>query len=241
MGKENKDTNQDSIKGIVIGICFVLLLVIIYYLFHSSTFANYNPFVKDTLFGTLKLDEEAYGNTVFDSSNLNLKTILDIDSEKSFGNVIYIPFYVGGSKDNDVDNAFYDIALQDLRVDCELLSPYVKWKLKKNGKIIESGSLDYQFDTIRDGRFVLTSIQQDLVPYHSDKSGYDYYEFYLWLSDSCQEEDISMCDNYVYQNNLLNKKLSGKIEVELYAGTKKELVREPSSELDLNTCIRSCI
>ena len=228
-----------NIRVVIVCLVVTFMIGIVVYLVRSSTFANYNPFAKETLFGILRLDEEAYGNTVFDASTLNLRTILDEDSESSFGSVIYIPFYVGGSKDNDVDKAIYDIALQDLSVDCHLISPYVKWKLKKNGDVISEGSLDYHFDTIKDGRLVLTNIQQDLIPYSEDKSKYDYFEFYLWLSDSCQEEDISMCTNPIYQNDLLGKKLSGKIEVELYGGEKNELVRNPSDELDISTCINS--
>lgn len=228
-----------NMRVVIVCLVVTFMLGIVIYMVRSSTFANYNPFAKETLFGTLRLDEDAYGNTVFDASSLKLKTILDKDSESSFGSVIYIPFYVGGSKDNDVDDAIYDIALQDLNVDCNLLSPYVKWKLKKNGKVISQGSLDYHFDTIKKGRLVLTNTQQDLIPYNEDKNKYDYFEFYLWLSDSCQEEDISLCTDNVYQNNLLNKKFSGKIEVELYGGEKKELDRNPSDELDISTCISS--
>ncbi len=228
-----------NIRVVIVCLVITFMIGIVVYLVRSSTFANYNPFAKETLFGTLRLDEDAYGNTVFDASSLTLRTILDKDSESSFGSVIYIPFYVGGNKDNDVDNAIYDIALQDLSVDCRLLSPYVKWKLKKNGDVISDGSLDYHFDTIKKGRLVLTNMQQDLIPYSEDRNKYDYFEFYLWLSDSCQEEDISLCTNPVYQNDLLGKKLSGKIEVELYGGEKKELVREPSETLDSSTCISS--
>ena len=36
--------------------------------------------------------------------------------------------------------------------------------------------------------------------------------------------------------NLLNKKLSGKIEVELYGGNKKILERKPQEKIDINTC-----
>ena len=84
---------------------------------------------------------------------------------------------------------------------------------------------------------LLTNIQQDLKPFNEDKSIYDHYEFYMWFSDSCQDENTLNCENAEDQSNLLNKKISGKIEVELYGEGKKELERHPSEELDKNTCL----
>lgn len=235
---EQNKRKVDIWNILLVVVAVILIGGFIFYLFSSSTFANSNnPFIQNTSFSTLKLDEMAYGSTVFDSSNLELRTMLDKDVRASSNQVIYISFLVGGNENNNAEDPVYDIALQDLEVDCDLISPYVKWKLLKNGKEISNGSLDYQFDTIRNGRLVLTPIQQDLKNYSKDKSTYDHYEFYLWLSDSCQEEDIELCDNSEVQNYLLGKKIRGKVEVELYSKTKKELVRHPSDILDTNTCI----
>ena len=65
----------------------------------------------------------------------------------------------------------------------------------------------------------------------------DYYQFYLWISDSCQEEDISLCHDSVSQENLVGKKISGKVEVELYSEMNTQLIRTPSDVLDTSTCI----
>ena len=216
---------------------FVIILCLVYIFFSSSYAASNHPFVKNTVFSTLKVDESAYGNTIFDTSKLDFRPVLDKDILTNVNNIISISFWVGGHQDNDTEEPIYDIALQDLEIDCNLLSPYLKWKLFKNGEELSSGSLDYKFDTIKNGRYVLTPIQQDLVSFNENKSLYDYYQFYMWLSDSCQEEDISLCRNSVDQSYLLNKKISGKIEVELYSKVKKELVRTPSDSLDYNTCI----
>ena len=226
-------------KQSIIIILFVVGFVCLFSFLYVRSFASDNPFVRKTLFSTLRLDEEAYGDTDFDSSNLDFRTILDKNLESSMANSIYISFFVGGDKDNDAEDAVYDVALQDLVIDCSLLSPYVKWKLKKNGEEISNGSLDYHFDTINNGRLVLTPIQQDLVDYNEDKSKYDYYEFYLWLSDSCQDDDLSNCIDSVSQNDLVGKKISGKVEVELYSGIKKELVRKPSDDLNTDVCINN--
>ena len=233
---EEKNTKNHRIM-IAIVVLIVFIIVIAYFVY-SRTFADYtNPFIKRTFFSTLKLDDGAYGNNAFDTSELDFRPILDKDVNANTKNAVIISFWVGGNKDNNADNPVYDIALQDLNIDCNLLSPYLKWKLYKNGEELSNGSLDYHFDTVKNGRFVLTPIQQDLVPYNDNKSLYDYYQFYLWISDSCQEEDISLCRDKEMQDSLLGKKISGKVEVELYSNMKTELVRTPSDMLDTNTCV----
>ena len=217
-----------------------LISIIFIYMLYSNSLASFNhPFTKNTSFSILKLDEEAYGDTFFDSGNVSFRTILDKDIFTNYQNVIMIDFWVGGHSTNDTVDPVYDIALQDLKLDCDLLSPYLKWKLFKNGEELSNGSFDYHFDTIDKGRLVLTPIQQDLKPYSLDKKTYDYYQFYLWLSDSCQEEDITKCQGYESQTQLLGKKISGKIEVELYSQKRVPLVRHPSDVLDTTTCISS--
>lgn len=182
------------------------------------------------------IDEDAYGDTNFDSKEVYLSPILDSEVEKRSDRTIAISFRVGGSKENHISGIIYDVALMNLEVDCDLLSPDVKWKLVKNGKEISEGSLDYQFDTIVDGRMVLTNIQQDLVPYEESKENYDTYFFYLWLSDSCQEEDIQKCFSKREQKQLMQKKIKGKIEVELYVDNKFVLKRKPQRKLDRTVC-----
>lgn len=185
---------------------------------------------------TIKIDEEAYGDTEFDGSNLNLIPILDNEVEISDNKVIRIDFKVGGNKDNtDKNDIIYDIALNDLELDCDLVSPYFKWKLIKNEEEISSGSLDYKFDTIKDGRLILTNTQQDLVKYSDNKDDYDRYTFFMWLSDNCQD-DLSKCKDMPEQTNLLNKRIKGKIEIELNTGAKVDLIRHPSLELDTSIC-----
>ncbi len=215
---------------------FLILGFIIFFIL--TTFAIANP-IQTNAFSTsiIEIDEKAYGPKIIDSSNLDFRPILDRDVETNLESVISISFNVGGGKKNNVDNIVYDIALVDLKIDCRLLSPYLKWKLVKNQNEVFEGSFDYRFDTIRDGRLVLTNIQQDLKKYSIDKNTYDHYDFYIWLSDSCQEENILSCAFFEDQTDLLNKKISGKIEIELYAETKKELVRLSSDKMDISTCV----
>ena len=142
-------------KKIVIVYVFVVLLLII-----GITYALVN---SDLLFnlttGAIAIDDSAYGNTTFDNSNLDMVPILDSEVENKENNVIKINFKVGGNSTNNSKNIIYDIALNGLEVNCSLLSPYMKWKLVKNGTEIATGSLDYKFDIIdKNGRLVLTNI-----------------------------------------------------------------------------------
>lgn len=214
---------------IVVVICFAI----------GFSFASVSEFFSNYAQSRiLRVDEEAYGNLEFDSNNLEFVPILDTNVVRDSTRFIYIEFRVGGSDLNDHDNITYDIALADLEVDCELLSPYLKWRLVKNNEMISEGSLDYKFDTILDGRLVLTPIQQDLKEYSEDKQTYDYFQFYMWISDSLQDPDLSNYNGEDDQSNLSGRQIKGKIEVELYGGTKKELVRKPSSEINHDTCFK---
>lgn len=225
---------EKTSKKLLLTISFVAILFLsALYLTYSLSQGN-NP--EKTNVDILKLDEDAYGNTEFNNEKLELKPILDKKVNKESNNVIYINFNVGGSSENNTNQIIYDIALTELDVSCDLLSPYMKWKLIKNGNEISTGSLDYHFDTIKNKRLVLTNIQQDLVSYSEDKSTYDHYEFYMWMSDSCQEENILECKQSESQSNLLGKNIRGKIEVELYGGNKKILERTPEEKIDINTC-----
>jgi len=232
---------KDSMFGREKYILLILFGVILLVIF-TSTYAFKPELTPNSMLTqVLRLDEEAYGETEFDASELEFRPILDDTVDMDSDQVIYIPFTVGGADVNNVEKVVYDIALADLEVDCNLLSPYMKWKLFKNGELMSEGSLDYKFDTIVNGRLVLTPIQQDLVKYNENKSAYDKYEFYMWLSDSCQSEDITECVDSVDQSNMAGKRIKGRIEVELYAEFKKELVRKPSDTLNIKTCLNGIV
>ncbi len=214
---------------IVLEFAFIALIVI------GITYAVFN-FVHQMYLKTseLAIDTSIYGDTWIDSDSVWLEPILDETVSSDFNHVLKIDFKVRGAQENVTNDIIYDIALVNLDIDCELLSEYLKWELIKNGKVISSGNFSSSFDTIVDNRLVLTNIQQDLVSYSSDP---DAYEFRLWLSDSCQSEDILTCDDSEDQSSLLNKSISGRIEVELYTGSKSELERKPSSEILSGSCV----
>ena len=240
MNNMNKQDLDDNKKGrIKIKIFYLILFVLVV---SGITFAlqlSSLSLAIDT--AIVKIDEEVYGETSLDTSNLDLIPILDSEVETNTDNVLKIDFIVGGGIENNREDIIYDIALVDLQVDCNLLSEYVKWKLVKNGEVLSNGSLSYTFDTIKDGRFVLTEIQQDLPLYNDKQEWYEKYSFYLWISDPCQD-DLAVCyanKNIVDTSNLMGKVLSGAIEVELYTDSKKELVRKPSAAIDGSMCFDS--
>ena len=170
---------------------------------------------------TANLAIDYTGNLTLPS--VNLVPILDSEVESNTENVMRINFSVKGASTNPNIPIIYDVILSDLVVDTELKSEYVKWELEKNGTVISNGSLDPWFDSIRDGKFWLTEIQQDLV---RSSGTADNYEFRLWISEACTG-DITTCTEDMDQSNMLNKSISGKIEVVLYTKGKEALERKP--------------
>ena len=215
-------------------------IVITFGLSFGLSYARDSSFSSDKMAGKIvSIDDDVYDkeSLEFNSNNFELIPILDKFVSDDNENVIKLNFLVGGSKDNNIDNIIYDLSLKGLELDCALLSPYMKWRLVKNGEIISEGNLGYEFDTIVDGKLVLTPIQQDLKEYSEDKNTYDRYTFYMWLSDSCQDDDLTNCKGAHDLSGLLNKKISGKISIDLNVGVKKELVRKPTEILNTENCI----
>ncbi len=180
---------------------------------------------------TANLAIDYNGNLTLPS--VNLVPILDSEVESNTENVMRINFSVKGASTNPNIPIIYDVILSDLVVDSALKSEYVKWELEKNGTVISSGSLDPWFDSIRDGKFWLTEIQQDLV---RSSGTADNYEFRLWISEACTG-DITTCTEDMDQSNMLNKSISGKIEVVLYTKGKEALERKPIESLAEGTLI----
>ena len=176
---------------------------------------------------TANLAIDYTGNLTLPS--VNLIPILDSEVESNTKNVMRINFSVKGASTNPNIPIIYDVILSDLVVDTALKSEYVKWELEKNGTVISSGSLDPWFDSIRDGKFWLTEIQQDLVRSNGTA---DSYEFRLWISEACTG-DITTCTEDMDQSNMLNKSISGKIEVVLYTKGKEALERKPASPSEI--------
>ena len=215
------------------GILIALILIL------GVTYAITGKNPLTTITGSIvAIDEEAFGKTEFNSKYYELSPIKDDTIKENNKNVIKFGFRVGGSKENNAKNIIYNISLAELEIDCELLSPYLKWRLYKNREVLSEGSFDYKFDTIVNKRLVLNDINQELKPYSEDKTTYDWYDIYIWLSDSCQEDDLINCVNSETQNELTGRNIKGRINIELLVGNKKELKRNPSNTLNKNSCTR---
>lgn len=215
-------------------IIFLYFITIIFLVIGVTYAISTNSQTFSVTSAVLKIDESIYGSTTFDNSNLEFRPILDSVVESSNDEVISIDFKVrGASSNNTALQAIYDIALVDLEVDCDLLSPYIKWKLI-NEVTNEEWTGDFGTNIINsDGRMVLTDIQQELK---GATESPDEYQFYMWFSDSCQSSDISQCTSAENQENLIGKNLSGKIEVELYNGNVVSQ-QDTTSDISLSKCI----
>ena len=147
-------------------------------------------------------------------------------------NVLRITFDVKGASTNTGSNIIYDVLL-NLTADCSLKNESVKWNLYKNNNLLTSGSTSPKYDkNILKGKIMLTDTQQDLVPYSKTA---DKYVFILWMSESCNEEDITKCDiSKGLTSDSGGKSISGNIDIRLNSGKKIENKRE-SSDIE-NTC-----
>ena len=92
---------EKTTKKLLLTIAIVAILILsVFYLTYSMV---QNSTLNKIRTSIIKLDEDAYGDTEFNNSNLILKPILDKDVNKDSNNLIYIEFNVGGSKENDTD------------------------------------------------------------------------------------------------------------------------------------------
>ena len=168
-----------------------------------------------------------------DSMNANVTngTLMPINDStvniNTTSNVLRITFDVKGASTNTGSNIIYDVLL-NLTADCSLKNESVKWNLYKNNNLLTSGSTSPKYDkNILKGKIMLTDTQQDLVPYSKTA---DKYVFILWMSESCNEEDITKCDiSKGLTSDSGGKSISGNIDIRLNSGKKKENSRETAN------------
>ena len=175
-----------------------------------------------------------------DSMNANVTngTLMPINDStvniNTTSNVLRITFDVKGASTNTGSNIIYDVLL-NLTADCSLKNESVKWNLYKNNNLLTSGSTSPKYDKdVLKGKIMLTDIQQDLVPYSKTA---DKYVFILWMSESCNEEDITKCDiSKGLTSDSGGKSISGNIDIRLNSGKKKENSR---GSIDIDACAAS--
>ena len=156
--------------------------------------------------------------TPIEDSSVNINTT---------SNVLRITFDVKGASTNTGNNIIYD-AILNIDADCSLKNESVKWNLYKNNNLLTSGSTSPKYDRdVLNGKITLTDTQQDLVKYSGSA---DKYVFILWMSESCNEEDITKCDlSKALTSDSGGKNISGNIDIRLNSGKKKENKRETAN------------
>ena len=209
---------------------YVILAIIIAISAIGSTFAlvfgNFKEIDINTTTSTIDADisyDDATNNAEI-VNNGNMLPIADSDvtgPTVSDPRVLKVKFNVSGN-DTNPKNTIYDIALYASEIDCDLRTEDLKWRLYKGTTLKSSGNLSPVFDTMDDGRLVLTNTQENLT------TSTDEYTFLLWISESCTG-DITQCDSSKDQSKYLNKTLNATIKVELSTGTKKKLERITAS------------
>ena len=165
-----------------------------------------------------------------DSMNANVTngTLMPINDStvniNTTSNVLRITFDVKGASTNTGSNIIYDSIL-NIDADCSLKNESVKWRLYKNNSLLTSGNTSPKYDKdVLNGKITLTDTQQDLVPYSKTA---DKYVFILWMSESCNEEDITKCDiSKGLTSDSGGKSISGNIDIRLNSGKKKENKRD---------------
>ena len=156
--------------------------------------------------------------TPIEDSSININTT---------SNVLRITFDVKGASTNTGNNIIYD-AILNIDADCSLKNESVKWNLYKNNNLLTSGSTSPKYDRdVLNGKITLTDTQQDLVKYSGSA---DKYVFVLWMSESCNEEDITKCDlSKSLTSESGGKSISGNIDIRLLSGKKKNNERKSIS------------
>lgn len=144
-----------------------------------------------------------------------------INNVLNSSNVVKFKFWVSGDASNP-NNSIYDIALNNINIDCELKSPYVKWLLYKNNTLLSSGNFSPTFDAMPNNRMVLTSTQENLTTTE------DEYLLAIYIEEACS--DINNCQNVVDQSSLVGRRLLANIGIETSTKAKKTNVRTTSTD-----------
>ena len=209
---KNKDVKVIILEVFLIALGLVGLTLGVKYIMNSI---NVNVDTSKLAIDSMNANVTNGTLTPINDSTVNINTT---------SNVLRITFDVKGASTNTGSNIIYDVLL-NLTADCSLKNESVKWNLYKNNNLLTSGSTSPKYDKdVLKGKIMLTDIQQDLVSYSKTA---DKYVFILWMSESCNEEDITKCDiSKGLTSDSGGKSISGNIDIRLNSGKKKENKRE---------------
>ena len=217
---KNKDVKVIILEVFLIALGLVGLTLGVRYIMNSI---NVNVYTSKLAIDSMNANVTNGTLTPINDSTVNINTT---------SNVLRITFDVKGASTNTGNNIIYDVLL-NLTADCSLKNESVKWNLYKNNNLLTSGTTSPKYDNnILKGKIMLTDTQQDLVSYSKTA---DKYVFILWMSESCNEENITKCDiSKGLTSDSGGKSISGNIDIRLNSGKKIENKRE-SSDIE-NTC-----
>ncbi len=232
---------KDNIKIII-----VMILIIVLGLFGITYALKVGPFKN---IGVNTTTTPIAANITYDSSS-NTSSVVSTDkmlpiedstvttagANITDDRVVKVKFKVSGV-DSNPENTIYDVALRDTDIDCDLRTTDLKWQLYKDGTLLSEGNFSPTFDTMENGRMVLTPTQQSLTTTETE------YTFLLWISEACTGDDLSACTSSQDQSKYLGKHLSTNIKIEASTEATKDLVRQTGEEgictytrTDIPTC-----
>ena len=204
---KNKDIKVIILEVFLIALGIVGLTLGVKYIMNSI---NVNVDTSKLAIDSMNANVTNGTLTPIEDSTVNINTT---------SNVLRITFDVKGASTNTGSNIIYDVLL-NLTADCSLKNESVKWNLYKNNNLLTSGTTSPKYDKdVLNGKITLTDTQQDLVKYSGTA---DKYVFILWMSESCNEEDITKCDiSKGLTSDSGGKSISGNIDIRLNSGKKK--------------------
>ena len=216
---KNKDVKVIILEIFLIALGLVGLTLGVKYIMNSI---NVNVDTSKLAIDSMNANVTNGTLTPINDSTVNISTT---------SNVLRITFDVKGASTNTGSNIIYDVLL-NLTANCSLKNESVKWNLYKNNNLLTSGTTSPKYDKeVLKGKIMLTDTQQDLVSYSKTA---DKYVFILWISESCNEEDITKCDiSKGLTSDSGGKSISGNIDIRLNSGKKKENKRE---SIEGNAC-----
>ena len=205
---KNKDVKVIILEVFLIALGLVGLTLGVKYIMNSI---NVNVDTSKLAIDSMNANVTNGTLTPIEDSTVNINTT---------SNVLRITFDVKGASTNTGNNIIYD-AILNIDADCTLKNENIKWNLYKNNNLLTSGTTSPKYDkNVLGGKITLTDTQQDLVKYSGTA---DKYVFILWMSESCNEEDITKCDlSNALTSDSGGKSISGNIDIRLNSGKKKE-------------------
>ena len=216
---KNKDVKVIILEVFLIALGLVGLTLGVKYIMNSI---NVNVDTSKLAIDSMNANVTNGTLTPIEDSTVNINTT---------SNVLRITFDVKGASTNTGNNIIYD-AILNIDADCSLKNENIKWNLYKNNNLLTSGTTSPKYDKdVLNGKITLTDTQQDLVKY-SDTA--DKCVFILWMSESCNEEDITKCDlSNALTSDSGGQSISGNIDIRLNSGKKKTNSR---STMNIDAC-----